>query len=147
MGGKHGGRRSIVEAILCTLSKVQRVYSKEHHKMSTFNSTSTIFQHVRRADSKYWFGFEVAKGSIYLTSQHRTRRRKRRTSDCFFFCNSSTYLRAPICERESQHCVVKIGCGIFEEFGLEMSQTIEHSGSKSPGFAVADSRARGWSDS
>jgi hypothetical protein len=45
--------------------------------------------------------------SIYLTSQHRTRRRKRRTSDCFFFCNSSTYLRAPICEFKSQLGVVE----------------------------------------
>ena len=32
-----------------------------------------------------------------LTSQHLTRSRKRRTSDCFFFCSSSTYLSAPIC--------------------------------------------------
>lgn len=32
----------------------------------------------------------------HRTSQQRTRRRKRITSDCFFFWSSSTYLRAPI---------------------------------------------------
>jgi hypothetical protein len=53
-------------------ANVQRVYSKDRHKdvhkehllkimeMSVSMSTSTIFQYVRRANSKYWFGFDVA---------------------------------------------------------------------------------------
>jgi len=36
------------------------------------------------------------------TSQQRTRSRKRITSLCFFFCNSSRYLWAPICVRNCQ---------------------------------------------
>ena len=82
-------------------------------------------------------GFEVAKGSIYLTSQHRTRRRKRRTSDCFFFCNSSTYLRAPICERDSQQWVAKIWYEIFDEleFGSRKNQ---NSRSRTVADAVTD---------
>lgn len=85
-------------------ANVQRVYSKAHQKMATINlhvhnipicpeSRFEVLIRLRGCER-----IEVAKGSIYLTSQHRTRRRKRRTSDCFFFCNSSTYLRAPICE-------------------------------------------------
>lgn len=34
---------------------------------------------------------------VFHTSQQRTRIKKRIKSDCFFFCSSSTYLRAPIC--------------------------------------------------
>jgi len=35
---------------------------------------------------------------VWRTSQQRTRSRKRMTSLCFFFCSSSRYLWAPICD-------------------------------------------------
>lgn len=38
-------------------------------------------------------------GVLGRTSQQRTRSKKRITSLCFFFCNSSRYLWAPICVR------------------------------------------------
>lgn len=57
---------------------------------------STTFSCPRDGIRSIGFARYRIKGRIYLTSQHRTRRRKRRTSDCFFFWISSTYLRAPI---------------------------------------------------
>jgi hypothetical protein len=48
------------------------------------------------------------QGSKYLTSQHRTRRRNRSTSDCFFFRISSTYLEAPIVTDSRRLDVVEV---------------------------------------
>ena len=95
-------------------ANVQRLYSKSIKRCPQI--TSTIFQYVHRPDSKYWFGFDVVKRVDYLTSQQRTRRRNRRTSDCFFFCNSSRYLSAPILVRKIgrrrlklKRCVDRVG--------------------------------------
>lgn len=61
-----------------------------------------------------WDPGNRSKQEDHLTSQQRTRKRKRRTSDCFFFCSSSTYLRAPISGRARGTSVVA-GKGRREE--------------------------------
>jgi hypothetical protein len=72
--------RSYIDALS---ANVQRVYSK------TPKVPQCAYRVCRCCHLFSWF---------QLTSQHRTRERKSSTSDCFFLCSSSTYLRAPICE-------------------------------------------------
>jgi hypothetical protein len=56
----------------------------------SYGKANEVFSHLPAGCQM----FEIEGG--ILTSQQRTRSRKRITSDCFFFWISSTYLRAPI---------------------------------------------------
>lgn len=66
------------------------------------------------------FGIEC----VQRTSQHRTRRRNRTTSDCFLRCSSSTYLRAPIVTIARKKAVSEAPCLLAAGWRQRIGQTV-----------------------